>query len=172
MKVSQVVNTKEVDGFIFTQFTGKELVGSKWLPKIFALFSELDAQGAEFTKQTSKNIPIVYTGPDEKGWMKDHLKYKADNVFFLILKDDTLIGAIDSYTFKMGKGTVAIIPSFIIDASYRGLGLGSALLKTALSYYRNKTDSIMLDTYSLNNQAIKLYSHLGFVPFSTTMVLK
>lgn len=172
MKVVQLVNSQWKNGYIYTRLSGKELVKSKWIDQAIELLDQLMLSNDYFTSLTSKKYPLLSELPDKGKWNISHFENKSDDTFFLVLKDDNLVGVLDSYSFPEGDKRIGYLCNFIVSSDHRGKGVGRTLIESAISFYKSNTVTIMLDVYSLNKSAIKLYSKVGFTSFSQTMILK
>ena len=58
---------------------------------------------------------------------------------------------------------VAVL-GIVVDAPYRGRGIGEALMRHALERSRGKFEVIRLQVFSINERAQRLYRRIGFVP--------
>ena len=61
------------------------------------------------------------------------------------------------------SGHVAVL-GIVVDAPYRGRGIGEALMRNALERCRGKFEVIRLTVFSINERAQRLYRRIGFVP--------
>lgn len=59
-------------------------------------------------------------------------------------------------------GHVGVL-GILVDASHRGQGVGSALLRDALERCRGKFEVVRLSVFSVNERAQQLYRRFGFV---------
>ncbi len=60
-------------------------------------------------------------------------------------------------------GHVAVL-GIVVDAPYRGRGIGEALMRHAIDRSRGRFEVIRLSVFSINERAQRLYRKLGFVP--------
>lgn len=66
------------------------------------------------------------------------------------------------------RGERAQLRWFLLEAPYRGLGLGRRLLESALSFAREKGyKSVYLDTTDDLEDAVRMYSRAGFTPVAS-----
>ena len=66
-----------------------------------------------------------------------------------------------------------VITDFIINADYRGKGVGKLLLAKADEYAKEKSIAyIKLSVFAANTNARELYKKLGFEDYSVTMLKK
>ncbi len=70
-------------------------------------------------------------------------------------------------------GNVAMLESLVVRVEYRGLGIGSALLKAAREESGARGQKVMLlNVLSGNDGARKLYERAGFEAFRSTMIVE
>lgn len=117
----------------------------------------------------SENIGMdtkITTLESEKEWLKENQnKYN----FAIVLKEsDKLIGNISLIEVDLVHRN-AVLGIFIGDDSNRGKGYGKEAIKLLLEYGFNNLNlnNIMLNVYSFNKRAIKVYESLGFKKFGT-----
>ena len=65
--------------------------------------------------------------------------------------------------YNNGKANIMLVDNFLVEEDYRRLGLGTKMLKKAISVARKrKVDSIELVVNKDNKAAKKLYEKVGF----------
>lgn len=90
-----------------------------------------------------------------------------DNAIAMVAEvDGKVVGICDIRRERPGsevshKGVLGIA----IRKGYRGKGIGSELVSSALEKARSKYDVILLGVFSTNKNAIKLYRKIGFVEY-------
>ena len=115
-------------------------------------------------KTVSENIGLdmkVTTLEGEREWLKKNLN---DYNFAIVLKDsDKLIGNCSLEDMDLIHRN-AVLGIFIGDEEERGKGYGKEAIKLLLEYGFNNLNlnNIMLNVYSFNTRAIKVYESLGF----------
>ena len=120
-------------------------------------------------KTVSENIGLdmkVTTLDGEKDWLKKH---QNDYNFAIVLKENNdLIGNCGFDTMDLIHRN-ASLKIFIGDEENRGKGYGKEAIKLLLEYGFNNLNlnNIMLNVYSFNTRAIKVYESLGFKKFGT-----
>lgn len=84
-----------------------------------------------------------------------------DKVVFLAEVDGDLAGQVKLITWWNGY---AYIDDLIVNPQFRGLGVGKALMESAISWSREKRfPGIMLETQDDNVAACQLYNSCGFI---------
>ncbi len=115
-------------------------------------------------KTVSENIGLdmkVTTLEGEREWLKKNLNGYN---FAIVLKDsDKLIGNCSLEDMDLIHRN-AVLGIFIGDEEERGKGYGKEAIKLLLEYGFNNLNlnNIMLNVYSFNTRAIKVYESLGF----------
>lgn len=120
-------------------------------------------------KTVSENIGLdmkVTTLEGEKEWLKKNLN---NYNFAIVLKEsDELIGncGFDEIDLIHQNAKLSIL---IGEEEKRGQGYGKEAIKLLLEYGFNNLNlnNIMLNVYSFNTRAIKVYESLGFKKFGT-----
>ena len=123
--------------------------------------------------------PDIFNGPTTK-YTEEELKELVNNKEFIInvYEDGIVLGYTiskiryyDSNTLK--KRCIYWIDDFCIDEKYRHQGIGKKLFeyskKQAEEYH---CDSIELNVWSFNRDAVEFYEHLGMTNRSQIMELK
>lgn len=120
-------------------------------------------------KTVSENLGLdtkVTTLEGEKEWLK---RCQNQYNFAIVLKEnDKLIGNVSFGDVDLIHRN-AMLQIFIGDEQNRGQGYGKEAIKLLLEYGFNNLNlnNIMLNVYSFNKRAIKLYESLGFKKFGT-----
>lgn len=120
-------------------------------------------------KTVSENLGLdtkVTTLEGEKEWLKR--SQNQYNFAIVLKKDDKLIGNISFGDVDLIHRN-AMLQIFIGDEENRGKGYGKEAIKLLLEYGFNNLNlnNIMLNVYSFNKRAIKVYESLGFKKFGT-----
>jgi RimJ/RimL family protein N-acetyltransferase len=116
---------------------------------VFAPFTEFDAQAFEETRYDSWRRPV-----DMPGWERCWAHFEKDRVVGHVdLTGASLYSAL--HRARLGIG---------VERSYRGKGIGSALLAAAIQWARRERDLVWLDlsVFAHNVRARRLYEHHGF----------
>ncbi len=120
-------------------------------------------------KTVSENLGLdtkVTTLEGEKEWLK---RCQNQYNFAIVLKEnDKLIGNVSFGDVDLIHRN-AMLQIFIGDEQNRDRGYGKEAIKLLLEYGFNNLNlnNIMLNVYSFNKRAIKLYESLGFKKFGT-----
>lgn len=118
-------------------------------------------------KTVSENIGLdtkITTLEGEREWLR---KNQNEYNFAIVLKkNDELIGNISFDEVDLIHRN-ACLGIFIGDEKHRGKGYGKEAIKLLLEYGFNNLNlnNIMLNVYSFNKRAIKVYESLGFKKF-------
>lgn len=96
------------------------------------------------------------------------------NVLFLAFLTDTpvsdLAGMLTLVTYRIPTGLHAVIEDVVVDASVRGSGVGSALVKAALlESARRGARNVDLTSRPSREAANRLYTKLGFAKRDTNV---
>ncbi len=157
--------TKNFDGKKITirQLLEKDLKSPKKFQNFINSLVEEEAQ-IKINKKKSLG--------EEKEWLKEQLrKIKEHKAVFLVAEHDNAI--IGSTGIELGRGRKGHIGNFGIGIKkgYRGMGLGSYLMKKILNLakkeLRPKPKIIRLSVFPTNKVAIKLYKKYGFRKVAT-----
>ncbi|MFQ6057161.1 MAG: GNAT family N-acetyltransferase [Methanosarcinales archaeon] len=110
-----------------------------------------------------KDLDCILKLANKEGWYSDlsefqlFLKNNPEGCFVLI-NDEKVIGGIMSFCHSDS----AWIGNFIIDAKYRGKGLGTSILTCTLDYL-DKQKNIKTIYLNAAQKAIQLYKRFGFM---------
>ena len=88
--------------------------------------------------------------------------------YVAVAEDGALVGFILSRTW----GDVGWFGTFGVPTQFHGLGIGSALVGSAVEYLSSKASIIGLETMPESGQNIGLYSKAGFVPTYPTLIVE
>jgi len=68
------------------------------------------------------------------------------------------------------NGVLAELDNMFVEEAYRSQGIGSTLIDTFASWARGRgAQKVIIDAYSPNSGAVKLYTKKGFVSYSTSL---
>lgn len=111
----------------------------------------------------------VYTIEKETEWLSGVIKDMADGkyVYIMALDGDKIVGSTD---IKMRSGIKAHLGVFgiVVDPEYRGDGIGELLMRTVIDEAKKNLKGlriIILDVFSINEKAVKLYKKVGFTKY-------
>jgi ribosomal protein S18 acetylase RimI-like enzyme len=91
-----------------------------------------------------------------------------DGNFVAVAEDGALVGFILSRTW----GSVGWFGTFGVPTQFHGLGIGTALVTSAVDYLSSRCSVVGLETMPESGPNIGLYSNMGFVPTYPTLVLE
>lgn len=92
-----------------------------------------------------------------------------DGIIF-IFSDDKLAGYNWTLRNENDSGSVGFVAMTGVHPSFRGNGLGTAVVVTGMEYLRDQgVDAIELEVDSANTPAVELYRKLGFKPVHHTV---
>ena len=101
---------------------------------------------------------VIGQGPDARQVLPQHHPFDCLGC----VDDDTVVGLISTYCMReIGSDRYAIY-SFEVAPSCRGMGLGTALLREALSRMR-QSGARVCEAVTLDDRAGRLYGTAGFV---------
>ena len=133
---------------------------SLWAMRLRALKDNPEAFGSTYTETLARG----------KEWMRQRLRAREDETFFLGAFAESLIGMV-VYNREEGiknrhKGYV--IAMFVAPES-RGLGAGKALMQELIARARQIEDleQLLLAVVTTNQAAYQLYCSLGFEVYGT-----
>jgi len=94
----------------------------------------------------------------------EQLLTEGDRLVFLICEvDGKLAGMASMATYKVISGHKGMVEDVVVDATYRGQGIGRALMEQLLEEgHKLKLSEMLLFTGHHRTAAIKLYQSLGF----------
>lgn len=117
-----------------------------------------DAQIKVNKKQTEK---------EERDWLKKNIKRAAQKRAIILVAEDKKI-IVGNAGVNLGKGRHSHVGTawVAVREGYRGIGLGSYLLKGIIALAKEELTPelkiLQLIVYPTNKRAIKLYERLGF----------
>lgn len=126
--------------------------------------------------ERDQGLPIGITLFGERPALADEVAWFA-RVYREVLDGERVVsvGEVDGRVVgnctigRMGPGAsseaghVGVL-GILVDAPYRGHGVGTALLHHALGQARQKFEVVRLSVFSINEGAQRLYRRFGFVP--------
>lgn len=97
---------------------------------------------------------------DFLGWIVDSRGFHFGKIAYL---DDKIIGVLLCYTKSRGRN-IAFLSNMAVASQYRRRGVGSALMREVIDFYRPQKDieAIELNVGITNGIAIKFYLEHGF----------
>lgn len=81
---------------------------------------------------------------------------------FLVAEDGHVLGYVVADTTTTPTGTVGHIKDIAVHESYRGNGIGSALLTRGLGVLDGSVDTVKLEVRESNDTALSVYHEHGF----------
>lgn len=106
---------------------------------------------------------------------------KSRGTFLLAVDSDIAVGFVAAVTFEPSpEALLSNIPSLrgritelYVDASYRGQGIGTVLMREAEQYLQKLgCDVIRIEVFSPNENAHNLYKKLGYRDYDIDMIKK
>ena len=91
-------------------------------------------------------------------WAKNNILGRCDTNFIVELEDQ-IVGFISC----LRETTTAVIDLIGVTCEAQGKGIGTLLVKTAISHYAKQVSSIKVGTQKSNTASIKLYGAAGFI---------
>ena len=147
--------------------------------KDFNIINELFWQSDVFH---NNNEPYIYEKTTEGYRSNEYLEsilQEKNSMFILLEQNNEIIGFLYAYEEQKGhlpfhkKRKYLVIDNIVIDEKHRKKGYGTKLVNYIIEYGSNKNyDDIVLNVFSFNKDAIKLYEKLGFRKLSQEMILK
>ncbi len=96
------------------------------------------------------------------------ISLNPDGNHLAVADDGAMVGFILSRTW----GRIGWFGTFGVPTQFQGLGIGTALVRTAVSYLEQKADVIGLETMPESGANIGLYSKLGFAVTYPTHIIE
>jgi len=120
-----------------------------------------------YLEKDIKTVALKTTRKEKIFWLRKFIETskKKDKILFLAEHNGNIIG---SSELRIGRYKSAHVATFgiAISKEYRNLGIGSELMKTVFhEAKRLEMKIIILQVFSNNNPAIKLYRNIGFKTF-------
>jgi ribosomal protein S18 acetylase RimI-like enzyme len=126
--------------------------------------------------------PYIYEKTDEGHRSKNYIESlinTEDNVFIVMEIDSKIIGFLYAYEEIKGKLLIhkkrryMVLDNIVIKENYQNKGYGNKLINYFIEYSKKKKyNDIILNVYSFNEKAIKMYEKLGFTELMKNMILK
>lgn len=99
-------------------------------------------------------------------WTKGQMKANGEDVLFIVAKVyGKIVGNLDLVRYGKWPKTdhVRYLDMAVLDG-FRSIGIGNALMDYSIAWARSKgLEKIILEVFSTNDRAIKLYKKFGFV---------
>ena len=135
----------------------------KNLIEVERLITQDEKAVIDFIDQSlKKEFPETYHHLDADDLNDLYNAYSGERDIFLVAKkDDSIVGTI---AIKEENSEVALLRRLFVAAEYRSKGFGSALIKKAVDFCREKNYSMI--SFRGNNQmdkAIRVIEHNGFI---------
>lgn len=106
--------------------------------------------------------PDVFANISDETLKEDLIKNFENLSTIVILDDDVIVGYL-SYKIKEKHSKKLDVDQLVIDEKYRGKGLGKKLMEEVKNIaLKNNCDRIELNCWMFNNNALKMYEHIGF----------
>ncbi|GGP19215.1 hypothetical protein GCM10007981_02000 [Thermocladium modestius] len=102
---------------------------------------------------------------DEVKWFSDRIiDVRAGRVVMKVAEvDGRVVGWCDIVPLRINSEVQHVgVLGILVRRGYRGKGLGSSLLRSALEEGRSKFSKVRLEVFSVNEVAIRLYERAGF----------
>ncbi|MFL5811956.1 MAG: GNAT family N-acetyltransferase [Bdellovibrionia bacterium] len=116
---------------------------------------------------------LVYSEPKADQALTQLLKNSSLGRIWLIEADSKTVGYV-ALTYGFGLefgGRVAFVDELFVEESHRGKGIGTAAIRWCMQECRAKEiPSLRLEVTPTNSKALKLYTHLGFVDHSRSLL--
>ncbi len=144
---------------------GFELLG--WRPSLLAAHGQ--AKYRSFANELDANVfPCLGNAEGCHRLMREITNRRGfvpESTWLLVRRDQETGGAeyIGTVQGISENSTVGLIQNIGVDSAYRGLGLGSIIVKNALAgFQRAGSEVVTLEVTAKNEAAIRLYHRLGF----------
>ncbi len=106
--------------------------------------------------------PDIFANISDETLKEDLIKNFEELSTIVILDDDIIVGYL-SYKIKEKHSKKLDVDQLIIDRNYRGKGLGKKLMEEVRNIaLKNNCDRIELNCWMFNDNALKMYEHIGF----------
>ena len=100
----------------------------------------------------------------EPGFLEDYLS-RADKFILVAEVDSRVVGFLSCEEKSDEDGPFIYLDDFSVDSNYRGQGIGTSLINSALEYASN--NNLRLHVDNDNSDSIRFYNNLGFKVVST-----
>ena len=136
--------------------------------------TQLKEVSTETLQDINQLLPQLRTDSSEhRGSLSDlrEIVGNTENIITLVAKDDSrIVGMAALYVIVKVGQRIGHIDEVIVDAKYRGQGLGEKLVAGLIAAARSKkVTELFLTSRSERVAAIKLYQKLGFTPKDTSV---
>ncbi len=128
------------------------------------------------------NEPYVYKITNVPFRNKSYLEtlLNQNNGLLLVFEsNNTIIGFVYGYSEEKGlfpihnSRKVFVIDNIVVDEKNRNKQVGTRLLNTIIEYAKELLcDDVVLNVYSFNENAIRMYENVGFKEISKDLILK
>ena len=109
-----------------------------------------------------KGRPDVFKSKDEKQLKKDLFANLEKFITLVILVDEKVVGYL-AYTIKDKHTKKLYVDQLVILEKYRNQGLGKKMMDEVKNIaLKDNCDSLELDCWTFNENAMEMYEHLGF----------
>src|SRR6187551_3470571 len=112
--------------------------------------------------------PTPRTREGYAGFLASQLEEPDAAVFVAEVNGDVIgyaYAAVESYDYMSLRGPAGVLHDIIVDAEWRGRGVGRRLLEAALAYAASRgLEQIVLSTAERNDGAQRLFASMGFRP--------
>jgi ribosomal protein S18 acetylase RimI-like enzyme len=139
---------------------------------LLPLFEQIDLLHRE-------SLPEIFVKPEGSPRKKDYLEdllQQPDVGFFIAEEKDQTIGFVRGVvrdsppTAIFTQRRYAVVDSAVVNKDYQGMGVGRKLMETVHEWARdNGAESVELNVYEFNADAISFYEHLGYKTISRKM---
>lgn len=125
---------------------------------------QLDVELTKFHKRFDKDLYEI----SKRWWgIKRRSQLKAlkdkNNIMLVAEENKKIIGYVWGYVEKLGRFKIAKVQEVVVTSKHTGKGIGTALLKQAIIFFKRK-GCIIAETYVnvQNDAALKFYEKEGF----------
>ena len=109
-----------------------------------------------------KGRPDVFKSKDEKQLKKDLFANLEKFITLVILVDEKVVGYL-AYTIKDKHTKKLYVDQLVILEKYRNQGLRKKMMDEVKNIaLKDNCDSLELDCWTCNENAMEMYEHLGF----------
>ena len=109
-----------------------------------------------------KGRPDIFKSKDEKQLKNDLFANLEKFITLVILVDEKVVGYL-AYTIKDKHTKKLYVDQLVILEKYRNQGLGKKMMDEVKNIaLKDNCDSLELDCWTFNENAMEMYEHLGF----------
>ncbi|WP_283107164.1 GNAT family N-acetyltransferase [Shewanella sp. 10N.261.52.F9] len=118
-----------------------------------------------YSQKSCYSSTLQHPFPSLSRWQKRLIDLPENCYSLVAMRGDEVVGQIGMEVFSNPRRKHVANIGMAVDESYRGIGLGSALLEAIVSLAQNwlAVKRIELEVYTDNHLAISLYKKHGFV---------